>query len=87
MLLMGQEFEEPGWQSRETLCEPFAPGRPPAGSAIFARSRALLGLQASHPALRRGEVQFEPAGADRVVRYWRVLGAERLCVTVNLADE
>ena len=30
---------------------------------------------------------FAPAGADRVVRYWRVLGAERLCVTINLADE
>lgn len=28
-----------------------------------------------------------PAGADRVVRYWRVLGAERICITVNLADE
>jgi glycosidase len=87
LLLMGQEFEEPGWQSWETLFEPFALGRPPAGSAIFAHYRALLGLRASHPALRRGEVQFVPAGGDRVVRYWRVLGAERLCVTVNLAGE
>ena len=41
----------------------------------------------NYAALRRGEVQFVPAGADRVVRYWRVLGAERLCVTVNLGDE
>lgn len=87
MLLMGQEFEEPGWQSWETLFEPFALGWPPAGSAILAHYRALLGLRANHVALRRGEVQFEPAGADRVVRYWRVLGAERLCVTVNLTDE
>ena len=87
MLLMGQEFEEPGWQSWETLFEPFALGWPPAGSAILAHYRALLGLRAHHAALRRGAVQFVPAGADRVVRYWRALGAERLCVTVNLAGE
>jgi hypothetical protein len=39
MLLMGQEFEEPGWQSWETLFEPFALGRPPASSAILAHLR------------------------------------------------
>lgn len=87
MLLMGQEFEEPGWRSWETLFEPFALGWPPAGSAILAHYRALLGLRAHHAALRRGEVRFAPAGAERVVRYWRALGAERLCVTVNLAGE
>jgi len=87
MLLMGQEFEEPGLQSWETLFEPFALGWPPAGSAILAHYRALLGLRASHVALRRGEVQFVPAGAERVVRFWRAAGNERLCVTVNLAGE
>lgn len=87
MLLMGQEFEEPGWQSWESLFEPFALGRPPADSSILAHYRALLGLRARYPALRQGEVVFVPSGADRVVRYWRRLGAEQLCVTVNLAGE
>lgn len=87
MLLMGQEFEEPGWQSWETLFEPYVLGWPPTDSAILAHYRALLRLRASHPALRRGEVQFVSAGADQVVRYWQLLGAERLCITVNLAGE
>jgi len=87
MLVMGQEFEEPGWRSWETLFEPFGLGWPPTESAILAHYRALLGLRARHPALRHGEVVFAPGGAEQIIRYWRVLGAERLCVTVNLAGE
>jgi glycosidase len=86
LVLMGQEFNEPGWHSWESLFEPFALDWSAFDAASLAHYQALIALRAQYPALRRGALSFTPADADRVLRYWRVIGGERICVTVNLAD-
>ena len=85
-VLMGQEFNEPSWRSWESLFEPFVLDWSALDKTTFQHYRALIALRTRHPAMRCGAVTFVPSGADRVVRYWRSVNDERICVTVNLSD-
>jgi glycosidase len=87
LVLMGQEFNEPGWQNWTSLFEPFQLDWAACDQATFAHYQALIRLRHQHAVLRQGAVRFWPEAAGQVVGYWRGSGSERLLVVVNLSAE
>ncbi|MES2151368.1 MAG: alpha-amylase family glycosyl hydrolase [Pseudomonadota bacterium] len=84
-ILMGQEFDEPRWNTWTCLFDDFALDWSAFDQATFAHYRALLRLRASQCALRGARIEFLAGLAPQMIGYWRGEGAARLLVLVNLA--
>ena len=85
-LLMGQEFNEPGWRNWTSLFDDFHLDWSAFDDATFKHYQALIALRKQHPALRHGQVEFVPAGPPHLLAYWRTTPQERILVAVNLSD-
>lgn len=85
-VLMGQEFNEPRWQTWASLFDDFSLDWDAVDADTFRHYQALLRLRQRYPALRRGTVTFLPA-APGLIRYTRTTETQKLLITVNLTDQ
>ncbi|NRR33298.1 DUF3459 domain-containing protein [Oxalobacteraceae bacterium] len=86
-LLMGQEFNEPGWQDWRSLFDDFRLDWHDAHVPTLGHYRNLLGMRAQYGALRRGSVVFVAPHSPDWLAYWRALGSERILVVINLSPQ
>ena len=85
-LMMGQEFNEPGWQDWRSLFDGFRLDWDSFDKATFTHYKALIALRRAHPALRQGAVHFVRSGLPSLLVFWRSNGEQRIMVAVNLSS-
>lgn len=86
-LMMGQEFNEPRWDTWASLFDGMQLDWNSFDQATFCHYRALIALRREHGALRQGAVHFVRSGSARLLLYWRSTPAQRILVAVNLSDQ
>lgn len=86
-VLMGQEFNEPGWRNWTSLFEPWQLDWRGFDAETFAHYKALIALRREHAALRSPTVTFVDAGHPQLLQYWRGAPESGLRVTVNLTRQ
>lgn len=86
-LLMGQEFNETGWQNWMSLFDDLKLNWTDFDEETFAHYRALIKLRRQHAALQSGQVEFIATGIAGLLGYWRKSAAEQVLVLVNLSSE
>ena len=84
-LLMGQEFNEPGWQDWQSLFGDFRLDWDSFDRPTFAHYQALIALRRTHAALRQGAVHFVRSTVPTLLLYWRSTSEQRMLVAVNLS--
>ena len=86
-LMMGQEFNEPRWNTWASLFDGMQLDWSAFDDATFRHYRALIALRREHAALRQGAVHFVRSGSRQLLLYWRSTPAQRILVAVNLSGE
>jgi hypothetical protein len=86
-LMMGQEFNEPRWDTWASLFDGMQLDWNSFDQATFCHYRALIALRREHDALRQGAVHFVRSGSAQLLLYWRSTPAQRILVAVNLSDQ
>ena len=85
-LMMGQEFNEPGWQDWRSLFGAFRLDWDSFDKATLSHYKALIALRRAHPALRQGAVHFVRSGVPSLLVFWRSNIEQRILVAVNLSS-
>jgi glycosidase len=86
-LMMGQEFNEPGWKNWTSLFDGSGLDWSGFDRATFEHYQALIRVRHRHVALREGKVGFLAGGPPARLAYWRTAPQQRILVVVNLSQD